>query len=205
MKDLKADLVAEKIAKVESPRAFSKLLPIFRQASKEQIAQVLKDNDDVLWVVKIVYRAYKSIKKDRNSDKHSWAANHELYHKLFYSVYECISLWPVPEIFNNWSLQQLILSKIRPLCIDVVQLLKKTAPSSKWVPLLNQQYLMFYGFLTLGESQWFGQKRTTPNQVLIIWNGIYGIDLLKGCSLFRICKKHNHGGAFSINGSSVST
>ena len=48
MKDLKADLVAEKIAKVESPRAFSKLLPIFRQASKDQIAQVLKDNDDVL-------------------------------------------------------------------------------------------------------------------------------------------------------------
>lgn len=48
VKELKVDLVAEKIAKVESPRVFSKLLPIFRQASKDQIAQVLKDNTDVL-------------------------------------------------------------------------------------------------------------------------------------------------------------
>lgn len=46
--ELKTYLDTEQVAEIESPRAFSELLPAFRQASKEKIVRVLKTNDKIM-------------------------------------------------------------------------------------------------------------------------------------------------------------
>lgn len=48
IKEVNDDLKADKVAKVESPKAFIKLLPIFRQASRDQIKLALESNTDIL-------------------------------------------------------------------------------------------------------------------------------------------------------------
>lgn len=54
--DLKNNLEADQVAEIESPQAFSELLPIFRQASKDKIIKVLKTNDKIQYVHRLFPR-----------------------------------------------------------------------------------------------------------------------------------------------------